>query len=219
MSTEELSLREFLLDQLLLLQDSLEPCLVPHIIEELLGAKLVAPPSSSEDIPSSSVVAGEVVEGCICAPSPPIVSASMVAYETAAAQILSSPSQVPEARSPSIQVVTSPCTLSVRWLGQVAPPSRWQACLAMRGRRRPFSHRLLLSRCRLPMKLSRRCLGRRWSCSSRPQRGGTSFLTTPGHCFRVSCGLLRPVRGAAVEVLCSPNRRHKFSSLELSSCM
>jgi hypothetical protein len=44
LSGEELSLREFLLDKILLLQESVESCLVPHIIEELLGSKLVAPP-------------------------------------------------------------------------------------------------------------------------------------------------------------------------------
>jgi hypothetical protein len=44
LSAEELSLREFLLDQLLLLQDSLEPCLVPRVVKDLLGTKLVAPP-------------------------------------------------------------------------------------------------------------------------------------------------------------------------------
>jgi hypothetical protein len=40
---EEVSLREFLLDQILFLQESLEPSLVPHIIEELLGRELVVP--------------------------------------------------------------------------------------------------------------------------------------------------------------------------------
>jgi hypothetical protein len=60
---EELSLRELLLDQMLLLQDSLESSLLPHVIKELLGAKLVTPPPLAEDIPSAPAVEGEVVEG------------------------------------------------------------------------------------------------------------------------------------------------------------
>jgi hypothetical protein len=44
LSGEELSLREFLLDQIILLRESLEPCLVPRVIEELLGTKMVTPP-------------------------------------------------------------------------------------------------------------------------------------------------------------------------------
>jgi hypothetical protein len=65
LSVEELLLREFLLNQMLLLQDSLELCLVPCVVKELLGATLVAPPSSAEDIPSPPVVEGEVVEGSL----------------------------------------------------------------------------------------------------------------------------------------------------------
>jgi hypothetical protein len=37
LSVEELLLREFLLDQMLFLQELLEPSLVPRFIEELLG--------------------------------------------------------------------------------------------------------------------------------------------------------------------------------------
>jgi hypothetical protein len=44
LSGEELSLREFLLDQILLLQEFVESCLVPRVVEELLGTKLVPPP-------------------------------------------------------------------------------------------------------------------------------------------------------------------------------
>jgi hypothetical protein len=40
---EELLLCEFLLDQILFLLESLESCLVPLVVEELLGSKLVAP--------------------------------------------------------------------------------------------------------------------------------------------------------------------------------
>jgi hypothetical protein len=41
--------------------------MVPRVIQELLGAKLVTPPPSSEDIPSPLTVDGEVVEGCLAA--------------------------------------------------------------------------------------------------------------------------------------------------------
>jgi hypothetical protein len=72
LSGEELSLREFFLDQILLLEESLESCLVPRVVEELLGSKLVAPPST-KDSPSSLAMKGTVVEGfseVACAPSP-----------------------------------------------------------------------------------------------------------------------------------------------------
>jgi hypothetical protein len=55
---------------------------VPHVIMELLGTKLVAPPPLAEDIPSPPTVEGEVVEGCpvvVCAPSPQVVSAKSAA--------------------------------------------------------------------------------------------------------------------------------------------
>jgi hypothetical protein len=64
LSDEELSLREFLLNQMLLLHDSLEPCLVPHVVKELLGARLVTPPPLAKDIPSPPVVESMVVKGC-----------------------------------------------------------------------------------------------------------------------------------------------------------
>jgi hypothetical protein len=44
LSVAELSLHEFLLDQILFLQESLEPWLVPRIVEELLGRERVSPP-------------------------------------------------------------------------------------------------------------------------------------------------------------------------------
>jgi hypothetical protein len=52
---EELSLREFLLDQILLLQESLELFLVPRVIKELLGSKLVVP-TSAKDSPTGAQV-------------------------------------------------------------------------------------------------------------------------------------------------------------------
>jgi hypothetical protein len=42
-SVEELSLREFLLNQILFLQELLEPFLMTCIIDELLGREFVAP--------------------------------------------------------------------------------------------------------------------------------------------------------------------------------
>jgi hypothetical protein len=69
LSVKELLLHEFLLDQILFLQESLESCLVPRVIEELLCAKLVAPPPSIVDIPSPLAVGGQggggVSSGCL----------------------------------------------------------------------------------------------------------------------------------------------------------
>jgi hypothetical protein len=91
LSNEEISLREFLLDQILLLQVSLKPCLVPRIVEELLGTKLVAPPPLTKDTPYPPTVVGKVVEGCsvaICAPPPSFGSASVVVHEPTGAQVI-----------------------------------------------------------------------------------------------------------------------------------
>jgi hypothetical protein len=60
---EELSLREFLLDQILSLQELLESSLVHRCIEELLGRELVASPPSTEDILNPPAMEGKVVEG------------------------------------------------------------------------------------------------------------------------------------------------------------
>jgi hypothetical protein len=68
------------------------------------------------------------------------------------------------------------------------------------------------------MKPSRCRLGCRWPCSLRPLRGSASSPATPGRHFGVPCGLLRPARGAVVEVLCSQDRRREFPPLELPSC-
>jgi hypothetical protein len=58
LSIEEQSLREFLLDQILFLQESLEPWLVPRTIEELLGYEKVAAPPLDEGIPSPLAAGG-----------------------------------------------------------------------------------------------------------------------------------------------------------------
>jgi hypothetical protein len=64
LSIEAQSLCEFLLDQILFLQDSLESWLVPHIIKELLGREMVAAPPLEKDIPSPQPppVGGKVAE-------------------------------------------------------------------------------------------------------------------------------------------------------------
>jgi hypothetical protein len=60
LSVEEVSLHEFLLNQILLLQESLESSLVPHVVEELLGREVVAPPPSlSRGHPMSSGYGGQ----------------------------------------------------------------------------------------------------------------------------------------------------------------
>jgi hypothetical protein len=103
---EELLLHEFLLDQILLLWESLESCLVPRVVEELLGTKLVSPPMAKDipcplvvvgtvakgelvaaptakDTPCPPAVVGKVVEGCSvvdCAPPPSSRNASVVVH-------------------------------------------------------------------------------------------------------------------------------------------
>jgi hypothetical protein len=106
LSVEEVSLHEFLLNQILLLQESLESSLVPHVIEELLGREVVAPPPPLvEDIPCPLAMGGKVVEECpmvICTPSPPSVRVSVVVHQLATAQVLVSPSQVLETGRPPL---------------------------------------------------------------------------------------------------------------------
>jgi hypothetical protein len=52
LSVKKVSLCKFLLDQILFLQESLEPSLVPCIIEALLGRELVVAPPSGEGLAS-----------------------------------------------------------------------------------------------------------------------------------------------------------------------
>jgi hypothetical protein len=58
LSVEEQSLHEFLLDQILFLQKSLESWLVPRIIKDLLGREMVVAPLLEKEIPSPSAVGG-----------------------------------------------------------------------------------------------------------------------------------------------------------------
>jgi hypothetical protein len=64
LSVEELSLWEFLLDQILSLQELLEPSVVPRCVEELLDRGLVASPPSADDILSPPVVEVQGAEVC-----------------------------------------------------------------------------------------------------------------------------------------------------------
>jgi hypothetical protein len=108
LSVQELSLREFLC-----LQELLEPSLVPHIIDELLGRELVAPPPLTVVIPSPPSVEGRAVEGrsvAVYAHDPPSVGASvMVVHEPTDAHVLLPPSQVSVTRSSSVQVAMTQC--------------------------------------------------------------------------------------------------------------
>jgi hypothetical protein len=61
LSVKGLSLWEFLLDQILSLQELLESSLVPHCVEELLARELIASAPLAEDIPSSLGVEGHPV--------------------------------------------------------------------------------------------------------------------------------------------------------------
>jgi hypothetical protein len=107
LSVEEVLLHEFLLNQILLLQESLESSLVPHVVEELLGREVVAPPPlpSFKDIPCPLAMGGKVVEECpmvVCTPSPPSVRVSVVVHQPATVQVLVSPSQVLETGRPPL---------------------------------------------------------------------------------------------------------------------
>jgi hypothetical protein len=105
LSIEEQSLREFLLDQILFLQESLEPWLVPRTIEELLGYEKVAAPPLDEGIPSPLAAGGgKVVRGTVPTPVPPSVGASVVVRQPAEEQALLSPSREPVTRSSFVRV-------------------------------------------------------------------------------------------------------------------
>jgi hypothetical protein len=65
LSVEEQLLREFLLDQILFLQESLELWLMPCIVEELFGHERVAAPPLDKDFPSPSAVRGQGGESVI----------------------------------------------------------------------------------------------------------------------------------------------------------
>jgi hypothetical protein len=80
LSVMELLLHEFLLDQILFLQKSLESWLVPCIVEELLGHVRVAAPPLGKDFPTPPVVGNKVPEmlSDVC---PPLMEASMVVRE------------------------------------------------------------------------------------------------------------------------------------------
>jgi hypothetical protein len=93
-----------------------------------------------------------------------------------------------------------------------AVPSHHQDCPARKGRRGCSSLWLLMPHHRLPgMKLPRRRLLHRWSCSPHPLCGGASSLAALSRRFGVSHGLPWPVGGATG----SRDRCRKFSPLEL----
>jgi hypothetical protein len=96
-------LREFLLHQIIYLQESMELPLVPCIVKELLGHERVAAPPLDKDFPSPPTVCvwggGGVAEvrSIIC---PSSVEASVVVvHDPTEAQVLPSQSQEPVARS------------------------------------------------------------------------------------------------------------------------
>jgi hypothetical protein len=113
LSVEELSLHEFLLDQILFLQELLELSLLPRIINELLGRELVAPPPSFKDIPSPPRVEGRVAERCsvaVCTPGPLLAGASvLVVRDPTEAHVLLPSSQALETRSSFVQFAMTQC--------------------------------------------------------------------------------------------------------------
>jgi hypothetical protein len=112
LSVEELSLHEFLLDQILFLQELLDLSLIPRIIDELLGRELPPPPA----LPPSTVVIPPSVEGrvakecsvAVCAHGPLSVGALvMVVREPTEDHVLLPSSQVLEIWPSSIQVTVT----------------------------------------------------------------------------------------------------------------
>jgi hypothetical protein len=97
---------------------------VPHIIEELLGRKMVVAPSLDIPSPQPLVVGGMVVEVrsvAVCTPGSPLVKALMVvAHETTDVQVLLSPSLEPVTRSSFAQVIMTQCISYVTCHGKVA---------------------------------------------------------------------------------------------------
>jgi hypothetical protein len=221
---EELLLHEFLLDQILLLRESLEPCLVPRVVEELLGTKLVSPPMAKDipcplvvvgtvakgelvaaptakDTPCPPAVVGKVVEGCSvvdCAPPPSSRNASVVVHGPTGAQILLLPSQMSETRSSSIQVVLSQRIPYVLWLGKMAKPFKARPPELAALRLGP-----MVPSCRQArptgVKFFRQRLGHSWSYSPRPLHGGDSSLIAPSRHFGMPHGLPRVRRVIVID--------------------
>jgi hypothetical protein len=113
LSVEEQSLHEFLLDQILFLQELLEPWLVPRTIEELLGCEKVASPPLDEGIPSPPAArgrgGGKVVRGTVPTLVPPLVGASVVVRQPAEEQALLSSSRELVTRSSLVRVTMIQC--------------------------------------------------------------------------------------------------------------
>jgi hypothetical protein len=195
LSVEELSLHEFLLDQILFLQELLELSLLPRIINELLGRELVAPPPSFKDIPSPPRVEGRVAERCsvaVCTPGPLLAGASvLVVRDPTEAHVLLPSSQALETRSSFVQFAMTQCFQYAMCHGKVVmsfkarspefvalglgsavppPPHHGQpAHLVAKGYGGSNSPRMLVPHHRLPsLKLSMWCLDHRWSCSHIP---------------------------------------------------
>jgi hypothetical protein len=159
---------------------------VPRIVEELQDRELVVAPPSAEDIPSPPTV-GRKVE---------------VVHEPTEAQVLLSLSQAPETRSSPVQVTMTQCIWYASCHGKVAllaalmlglaVSSHQPARLATKSHGGSTSSRLVAPGHHLPnLKLSRRCLDCRWSCSLCHLHSSASSLASCDPRFRVSGGLLR----------------------------
>jgi hypothetical protein len=163
----------------LFLQESLEPSLVPHVIEELLGRELVVASPSTEDIPSPPTVGSKVA--VVRAPSEAHILLSL------------SQNQDPETRSPPIQVAMTHWIRDESCHGKVALLAASRPIrLVAKSHGGTTSSRLVAPCHRLPcMKLLRQHLEHHWSCSLHHLHGGATSPASPDPCFGVLGGLLR----------------------------
>jgi hypothetical protein len=149
LSVAELSLHEFLLDQILFLQESLEPWLVPRIVEELLGRERVSPPGQGHPMSfdcggggGGGAKATEVRLVVVRTPGPPLVGAWVVVRHPTKVQVLLSSSQESVTSSSSAWVAMTQCISYAKCYGKVVksfkarPPkladselgSSWYSC-------------------------------------------------------------------------------------------
>jgi hypothetical protein len=201
LSVEEQSLPEFLLDQILFLQESLELWLVPRTIEELLGCEKVAAPPLDEGIPSPPAAGGKVTRGTVPTPVPPSMGASVEVRQPTEEQALLSPSQESVTRSSFVQVTMTQCISYALCHEKVVksfkarPPelvvlgpsvfSHRHGQLAAKGRGGAINPKLVVLSRRLHSKrVSRQHLVCPRSCSLRPLLAGASSPASPGQRFK-----------------------------------
>jgi hypothetical protein len=187
---------------------------VPRVVKDLLGTKLVAPPSleyslsfscsgqggggkvsrsppPAKDTSCPPAVVGKVAKGCLVivyVPPSSSGNAWFVVREPTGAHVFLSPSQMLETMSSSVQVVLPQCIPYVLWHGKVAKPFKARPP-KLTARRLGLAVPSRRQAHPASMKFSRRRLDHHWLCSL---HGGVSSLTAPGRRFGMPHGLLWP---------------------------